>query len=247
MIFSPARRSPSTAASSSSKETLMANIVIFGAGKVSDVLFHHLRDDDRYNVVAFTTDAAHLPDGATFNGLPVVAFESVHEKYPPSSHQMLVAVGYHDLNAVRKAKYEAAKAKGYTLASYVSKRAGVGSWLKMGENCIVLDNATIEPGVTLGNNVVVWSGVLLGHHSTIEDHAWIAGQAVFGGSTRLGARSFVGLGAIVAHEVEIGEQSFLGAGVFVTKCTDPKAVFVTENTPLFRLDSERFLRISKLR
>jgi hypothetical protein len=31
------------------------------------------------------------------------------------------------------------------------------------------------------------------------------------------------------------------------KCEDPKAVFIETNTPLFRLDSERFLKITKLR
>src|SRR5579862_848975 len=188
----------------------MTDVVIFGAGKVADVLYHHLSDDDRYRVVAFTTDAPHVPSSGTFNGLPVVPFEAVAKSYPPASHEMLVAVGYHDLNALRKEKYDAAKAQGYKLASYVSKRAGVGSWLKMGDNCIILDNAIIEPGVVLGSNVVVWSGVLVGHHSTIDDHAWVAGQAVLGGSARLGQRCFVGLGAIIAHEVEVGEQSFLG-------------------------------------
>jgi acetyltransferase-like isoleucine patch superfamily enzyme len=63
----------------------------------------------------------------------------------------------------------------------------------------------------------------------------------------LGKRSFVGLGAIIGHEVEIGEDSFLGAGVLLTKCCDPKSVFIGKNTDLFRLDSERFLKISKLR
>ena len=159
---------------------------------------------------------------------------------------MIVAVGYHDLNAVRKEKYEAAKAKGYALISFVSPRAGVGRLAGVGRQLIVLDNAVIEPGARLGNNVVVWSSVLVGHHTTIEDHAWIAGQAV-SEAAHLGARSFVGLGAIVGHEVEIGEQSFLGAGVLVTKCADAKSVFVGKNTDLFRLDSERFLKISKLR
>ena len=224
----------------------MAEIVIFGTGKVADVVYQHVASSGVHDVVAFTTDGAHVPEGAMFHGKPVVPFEALAEHFSPDRYHMLVAVGYHGLNALRKEKYDQAKAKGYRMASYVSPRAGVGNWLTMGDNCIVLD-AIVEPGARLGNNVVIWSGVLVGHHTTIDDHAWVAGQAVFGGSARLGERCFVGLGAIIGHEVEIGEQSFLGAGVLVTKCAEPKSVFVGQNTELFRLDSEKFLKISKLR
>lgn len=220
---------------------------MFGAGKVADVIYRHITLAGEHEVVAFATDAAHRPPTGSFHDKPVVAFETIAEQYPPERYGMIVAIGYHELNAVRKEKYDAAKAKGYRLVSHVSGRASVGDWLEMGDNCIVLDAAVIEPGARLGNNVVVWSGALIGHHTTIEDHAWIAGQAVFGGSARLGERSFVGLGAIVAHEVELGERTLVGAGALVTKCAGDKSVFVAANTELFRLDSERFLKISKLR
>jgi len=220
---------------------------MFGAGKVADVVYRHIAHAGEHEVVAFTTDAAYVPQSGVFHGKPVVAFETVTERFPPERYEMIVVVGYHDLNAVRRAKYHAAKEKGYRLASYVSPRAGTGDWLEMGDNCIVLDGAVIEPGARLGNNVVVWSGVLIGHHTTIGDHAWIAGQATFGGSARLGERSFVGLGAIVGHEVELGAECMIGAGALVTKCAGAKSVFVAANTELFRLDSERFLKISKLR
>lgn len=225
----------------------MAQIVMFGAGKVAEVIYRHIAHSGVDEVVAFTVDREHVPASGEFQGKPVVAFDDLARAYPPATHSMIVAIGYHQLNAVRKQKYEEAKRKGYRLASYVSPRAGVGDWLETGDNCIILDNATIEPGARLGNNVVVWSNALVGHHTVIEDHAWIAGQATFGGSARLGERSFVGLGAIVGHEVEIGEESLLGAGTLVMKCPDDKAVFIAKDTDVFRLDSERFLKISKLR
>ena len=229
------------------EENRMAQIVMFGAGKVADVIYRHIRNSGTHSVEAFTTDAAHLPESETFHNKPIVPFEDIIERYPPERFQMLIAIGYHELNAARKAKYDEAKAKGYRFASYISPRAGVGDWLEAGNNSIVLDNAVIEPGVRIGNNVVIWSGALIGHHSTIGDHSWIAGNATFGGSANLGARSFVGLAATIGHEVELGEQSFVGAGALITKCSDAKSVFIESSTDLFRLDSERFLKISKLR
>ncbi|NNM99028.1 MAG: acetyltransferase [Candidatus Eremiobacteraeota bacterium] len=225
----------------------MAKIIVFGTGKVADVLYHHVVAAKHHDIVAFTTDVEHLPAAGTFHDRPVVPFDRVVESFPPDAFQMLVAIGYHGLNGLRARRYAEAKAKGYTMASYVSDRACVGDWLVAGDNCIILDGATVEPGVRLGNNVVLWSNVLIGHHTTIADHVWIAANSTFGGSAFLGERSFVGLGVTVGHEVEIGEQSFLGSGAIVTKCADAKSVFIEKNTDLFRLNSDMYMKISKLR
>jgi sugar O-acyltransferase (sialic acid O-acetyltransferase NeuD family) len=225
----------------------VTKLVIFGAGKVAEVIFRYVKLQGDYDIVAFTCDSEFLPSNGTFHGLPVVAFDAVSRHYPPSEHHMIVAVGYHGLNRVRRSTYDRAKALGYPLASLVSRRAHVGDWLVSGDNCIILDGAVIDPGVRLGNNVVIWSNVLVGHHTVIEDHCWVAGHAIFGGSATLGSGSFVALGAIVGNEVAIGAESFLGAGVVVTKCADAKSVFVARDTERYRLDSENFLKISKVR
>jgi sugar O-acyltransferase (sialic acid O-acetyltransferase NeuD family) len=222
-------------------------LVVFGAGKVGEAVFRHLRlqaDDD---VVAFATEPSFVPQSGTFAGLPVIAFDEVAQRYPPGTYDMIVAVGYQELNGLRRRIYEQAKAKGYHLRSFVSRRAACGDWLEIGDNCVILDNVNLEPGVKVGNNVVLWSGALIGHHSIIGDHCWLAGHAVLGGGVRLGAETFVGLGALIGNEIEIGEKSFLGAGVVVTKSAEPKSVFVQGDTARFRLDSEHFMRISKLR
>lgn len=224
----------------------MADLVIFGTGKVADAVYRYIAYDRAYEVVGFTCDAAHLPETRRFHGLEAVPFEAVERIFPPERYAMLVAVGYHRLNGLRAAKFAEAKAKGYRLASYVSSRAFAGDWLEMGENCIVLDNVGIEPGAKIGSNVALWSNVTIGHHATVEDHCWIAAHAVLGGNATLGARSFVGLGATVGHQVSIGAESFLGAGVVVTKCAAANSVFVGRDTELFRLDSKRFLEISKM-
>jgi sugar O-acyltransferase (sialic acid O-acetyltransferase NeuD family) len=224
----------------------MAELVIFGTGKVADAVYRYIAHDRAYEVVGFTCDATHLPEDGRFQGLPAVPFEAVERRFPPERCAMLIAVGYHRLNGLRAAKFAAAKAKGYRLASYVSSRAFAGDWLEMGENCIVLDNVSIEPGARLGDNVALWSNVTIGHHARVEDHCWLAAHAVVGGSAAIGARSFVGLGATVGHEVSIGAESFVGAGVVVTKCAAANSVFVGRDTELFRLDSKRFLEISKM-
>lgn len=159
---------------------------------------------------------------------------------------MFVAIGYHDLNAVRARKCQEAKAKGYTLISYVSPRADHGPWLEVGENCLILDGVGIQPGVRIGNNVSLWNNVLIGHHSVIHDHCWVAAGATLGGVVTLGERSFVGLNATIGGELSIGADCFLGAATLVVKNALPRSVFIARGTDKFRLESDDFIRMTMM-
>jgi sugar O-acyltransferase (sialic acid O-acetyltransferase NeuD family) len=224
----------------------MQQLVIFGTGKVADAVYRYIAYDRAYEVVGFTTDAAFLPDDGQFHGLKVVPFESVESDYPPDQCAMLVAVGYQELNTLRASRFESAREKGYQLPGYVNSRAFCGNWLEKGSNCVILDHVSVEPGVRLGDDVIVFSNVTIGHHTSIGDHCWLAANAILGGHASIGPRSFLGLGATIGHETVIGADSFLGAGAVVTKCAADGSVFINRDTELFRLDSKRFLKISKM-
>lgn len=228
----------------------MKPLIIFGLGKIADVAYHHLVRDSAYQVVAFTCDAEWSPStnglDSTHFGHPVLPFEDIERYYPPESVSMFVAIGYHDLNAVRARKCEEVKAKGYTLISYISPKADHGPWLDVGENCLILDGVGIQPGVKIGNNVSLWNNVLIGHHSIIHDHCWVAAGATLGGLVELGERSFVGLNATIGGELSIGANCFLGAATLVVKSAQPRSVFIAPGTDKFRLESDVFLRMTKM-
>jgi len=48
--------------------------------------------------------------------------EDVEKRFPPTSHQMFIALGYSKVNALRAEKFRQAQAKGYHLVSYVSSK-----------------------------------------------------------------------------------------------------------------------------
>jgi len=229
----------------------MKPLIIFGLGKIAEVAYHHFVRDGEYEVVAFTCDAEWLTSSDSRSidshyGIPVVPFEDIERRFPPESIFFFVAIGYHDLNAVRALKCEEAKAKGYSLISYVSPRADCGSWLNVGENCLILDGVGIQPGVQIGNNVSLWNNALIGHHSVVHDHCWIAAGATLGGVVTLGQRSFVGLNATIGGELTIGEDCFLGATALVVKSAPPRSVFIARSTDKFRLESNDFLTMTRM-
>jgi sugar O-acyltransferase (sialic acid O-acetyltransferase NeuD family) len=224
----------------------MSKVVIFGAGKIADEAYFYLTSDSPHEVVAFTVDAEHLAANEKW-GLPVLPFEGVTRSHPPGDFKMFVAVGYQELNKFRARKYEEAKARGYELVSYVSSRASNFGGVEVGDNCFVLEFVTIQPCSRVGNDVFLWSGNHVGHHASVGDHCYVAGNVVISGSTAIEPYCFLGVGATIGHEVTIGAESFVGAGSLVTKNAPPKSVYVTADTPKFRLDSDAFLRLTKMK
>lgn len=224
----------------------MAKVVIFGAGKIAQVAAHYFANDSDHEVVAFCCDRAFVTGDSCF-GKPLIAFDEVAAKYPPSGFQMFVALGYHDLNRFRAARFEEAKAKGYRLVSFVSSRAGFAGELKHGENCFVLENQVIQPFVTLGNNVFVWNGTLIGHHSRIGDHCWLTSSAAIGSDVELGSHCFLGMNATIGHGVRVGARCLFGAGVLITRDAAEGGVYAVRDSERHRLSSQDFLRLSRLR
>ena len=213
-------------------------LVIFGAGDIAQLAHFYFSSDSRYEVVAFAVDAAYLKD-ATFCGLPVVAFEEVTTHFPPEQCDIFVALSYSRLNSVRKEKYLAAKAAGYGLASFISSRATVLNDGHIGENCFILEDNTIQPFVTIGNNVTLWSGNHIGHHSTIKDHCFIASHVVVSGGVEIGEQCFVGVNVTLRDHIKVGDRCVIGAGALLLADAAPEGVYMGAATERSKIPSTR--------
>jgi sugar O-acyltransferase (sialic acid O-acetyltransferase NeuD family) len=179
-------------------------LVIFGDQDFAQLAYEYFTADSGYEVAGFTVDAAHRKSDSLF-GLPVVPFEDVERHFPPAAHAMYVAVVYGKLNRLREEICGRAKARGYALASYVSSRASVWRNVRFGEHCFVFEDNTIQPFVSIGDDVVLWSGNHIGHHSRIGNHCFITSHVVVSGWCEIGDYSFIGVNSTLANNTRIGE------------------------------------------
>ncbi len=200
-------------------------LVIFGAGDIAQLAHYYFTNDSNYEVVAFTVDAAYKTE-PTFCDLPVIAFEEIRKFYTVEQYDIFVALSYSNLNEVRKDKYTAVKMMGYQLASYVSSKATILNEGSIGENCFILENNTVQPFVTIGNNVTLWSGNHIGHHSTIESHVFIASHVVISGGVKIGSQSFIGVNATLRDHIEVGEKCVIGAGALLMADAEPEGLYI---------------------
>jgi sugar O-acyltransferase (sialic acid O-acetyltransferase NeuD family) len=191
-------------------------VVIFGAGTLAEMAAVYLSRDSPRDVLAYTVDGQYA-DAHRFRGLPLIAFEELLESHPPDRVDLLVAIGYSQVNGVRQGVYERCRDLGYGFVRYVSSKACVMSDEDVGDNTFVFEANVIQPAVTIGNNVVVWAGSHIGHHSRIEDHCFIAPRAAISGHVAVGERSFIGLNATLRDGITVGRRCVIGAGAVVLR------------------------------
>ncbi|MGF6655106.1 sugar O-acyltransferase (sialic acid O-acetyltransferase NeuD family) [Paraburkholderia youngii] len=219
-------------------ETMKKPLVIFGAGDIAELAHFYFTHDSDREVAAFTVDEAWI-DKPVFCALPVVAFESLASTYPADKYDIFIALSYSKLNAIRKEKYLAAKAMGYGIASYVSSRAYVPDPNRIGENCFILEDNTIQPFATIGNNVTLWSGNHIGHHSQIGDHTFVASHIVVSGGVKIGEQCFIGVNATLRDHIQIGDKCVVGAGAILLANAESEGVYIGQGTERSRVPSTR--------
>jgi sugar O-acyltransferase (sialic acid O-acetyltransferase NeuD family) len=203
----------------------MAKVIVFGVQDFAQLAHFYLQLDSEHEVVAFSVDERYLSEDATFEGLPVVAFETVENVYPPAEFSFFAPMSPRRMNKLRESVYGKIKEKGYELISYVSSKATVFPGTPIGDNCFILEDNTVQPFTSIGNNVVLWSGNHIGHHSVIGDHVFFTSHVVLSGHCVVEPFAFLGVNATIRDSVRIAEGSFIAMSATVTKDTEPWGVY----------------------
>ncbi len=213
-------------------------LLIFGSGDIAQLAHYYFTTDSEYEVSAFVIDNEFIKEHE-FCGLPIISFEDVTKNFPPEGYYFFIALSYSKLNIVRKEKFFAAKEKGYELASYISSRATVLTNKLIGENCFILENNTIQPFVEIGNNVTLWSGNHIGHHTIIRDHVFISSHVVISGGVEVGEQCFIGVNATLRDHVKVGNRCVIGAGVLLLRDAMPDGVYIGAESNRSKVPSTR--------
>lgn len=217
-------------------------VVLLGDSAFAEVAYECFTRDSEYEVVGFAVEEAYLKKNELF-GLPIVPLEKIEEYFDPKEVEFYAALVYTQLNRLRTKLYQIAKGKGYRPASYISSRAFVWPNAMVGEHCFIFENNTIQPFVKIGNNVVLWSGNHIGHHSVIGDHCFISSHVVVSGFCHIGKNSFLGVNATLGNNVSLGEDNWLGPSVTIIKNTEPNLLFKIDQPEPAKVSPRRFFKV----
>jgi sugar O-acyltransferase (sialic acid O-acetyltransferase NeuD family) len=204
------------------------DIVVFGTNQFAQLANWYIENGEwAYlgpKVVAFTEHSDHRTKDA-FEGKPVVNFESLEEIYPPDRFRLFAPMSGKDLNRIRERIYNEGKEKGYEFYSYISPKASVMTD-KIGENCFILEDNTIQPFVEIGNNCVLWSGNHIGHHSKIDDHVFLTSHCVVSGNCHIKSHCWLGVNCTLRDGLTLEKGSLIAMSASVVKNTDEYTLYM---------------------
>ena len=205
------------------------NLLIFGSGTLAELATFYFEKDSNYKVISYVEDDTFEGTKKELMGSPIILWSDALERYSIADVDFFVSIGYRKTNDVRKQRYQQVKSAGYSCASYVSSKA-INFAQSIGDNCFILENNVLQPFTVIGNNVTMWSGNHLGHHTLVEDNVFISSHAVISGKCRIGMNSFLGVNCSLHDGTVIGEKSVIGAGAIVSKSCDARSVFAPNST-----------------
>ena len=202
----------------------MAKVIIFGNRDFAELAHFYLTTDSEHEVVAFTVHDEYI-DENSYKGLPLVGFENITKEYPPEQFMLFAPMSGSKMNTLREEVYKQGKEMGFQYISYVSSKAThFGN--EVGDNCFILENNTIQPFTTIGNNVVAWSGNHIGHHGRIGNHVTLTSHIVLSGHCIVEDYCYLGVNATIRDNILLAEGTLVVMASAIKRNTQPWSVYV---------------------
>ena len=191
-------------------------IIVFGDRDLAEMAHFYWGS----TVVGFTKDN---PESDTFHGFPMYDFATITETRPPSEYDIFAPLAD---NRIRAKVYNKCKALGYRMPSFIHHKALVWNRNAIGDNCFIQEYNNIQFKTTVGNNVVMWAGNHVGHHSIIDDHVFYTSHVVQSGHCHIKEYAWLGVNSTIRDFMEIAEGTMLAMDTSVTKnITEPWGLY----------------------
>jgi sugar O-acyltransferase (sialic acid O-acetyltransferase NeuD family) len=217
-------------------------LIIVGDSAFAEVAYEYFTHDSDYEVVAFSVEQEFLKRDKLFS-LPITPFEFLEKVYSPDEHQVFVAIVYTQLNRLRSRLCFEAKQKGFKLASYISSRAFIWQNAQIGEHCFIFEGNVVQPFVQLEDNVILWSGNHIGHHSVIHKNCFISSHVVISGFVEVGENCFLGVNSTISNNLKIGKDCWISPGVTLTQDIPEGLLYPPLKTEPSKVGSLRFFKV----
>lgn len=149
--------------------------------------------------------------------------EEILSKILQSYDEVIVATGD---NGLREMKVSVLASMEISLATIIHPTAIISPFAKVSKGCTVLANAVINTNAFVGIGCIVNTAAVVEHDCIIEDFVNISPKASMAGHTRIGRKSFLGIGSTIIDDIEVGKEAIVGAGAVVIRNVPEHAVVV---------------------
>lgn len=153
-------------------------------------------------------DCAFIDDGQTVGteicGIPVVG--SIADLSVLRKDYDLLVVGIGN-NKFRAQVYEKAKVLGYAFPNIVAPSAYISPYAKLGNGCVVLQNACVQNGTTVGNGVLLNAGTEIHCDAVIGDYALVYTNSVIRTGASVGGYAHIGSNCTICNNAAVSDSA----------------------------------------
>ena len=159
-------------------------------------------------------DCAFVDDGQAVGteicGIPVVGGLADLPELRKEYGLLVVGIGN---NQFRAQGYEKAKALGYAFPNIDAPSAYISLYAKLGCGCVVLQNACIQNGASVGSGVLLNAGTEVHCDATVGDYALIYTSSVIRTGATVGKFARIGSNCTICNNATVLD------GAIVSDCT----------------------------
>lgn len=206
----------------------MKKIIIFGNGEFAEISQYYFSKE---NILYFCVDDEYAKE-SNFKGTPLIGTSDIL-KLNRKEFDIFIALSYRKLNSIRQTKYQFFKELGFTFASFVHKNSYISKESRIGENCLILENQTIQKGVEIKDNVFLWSGNHIGHNSKINNNTYISSGVTISGNVNIGKNCFFGVNSCTKEYITIGDNVLVSMGATVAKNIKSESVVMSPESKIY--------------
>jgi len=102
-----------------------------------------------------------------------------------------------------------------SLPVIISPNAYVSKHTEILEGTIIMHQAVINAGASIGRNCIINNKGLIEHDAEIGDHCHISTGAIVNGGVKVGCNTFFGSGAVTKQYISIPDNSFIKANTII--------------------------------
>ena len=183
-------------------------LVIVGARGLGRQLASFISDESAFEILGFLDDSNNSPTPSH----PILG--RVEDWHVSEGEVYLVAMGD---PTWRRHYVELLKAKGANFATYISKRAIVGTEVQIGEGTMICPGAIVTTNVSLGQHVLLNIATSVSHDCLVGNYVTLSPGARATGGCILTDDVYMGVNSSLLPRVSLAMGITVGAGAVVTK------------------------------
>lgn len=196
-------------------------IIILGTSNYSEYVYKTILVENQIDVLAFSSTRDMVKE-SSFLGIPLLPLEDLSDIFDMTECEILITVGYTNMNNTRIKLYECCKNLGYKIHTFISIRAMVDS-KEIGEGCIIMPTVNIPPCAKIGKCNIINVGTFISHGGIIGDFNWFAGGIMMGGNIKMMDKCFIGINCALKNSIVVESETFLGADSYLN-CSTKKGL-----------------------